>query len=88
MADQILRTIFAELFIITLLLGPILAFAQTIHMSASFLSPIVAGLLTQESVSKNFVIFYSIELYSSFIRISFLFDRYLSFNKFLIFSAQ
>ncbi|XP_043785002.1 sialin-like isoform X3 [Apis laboriosa] len=29
--------------------GPILAFAQTIHMSASFLSPIVAGLLTQES---------------------------------------
>ncbi|XP_017797234.1 PREDICTED: sialin-like [Habropoda laboriosa] len=29
--------------------GPILAFAQTIHMSASFLSPVVAGLLTQES---------------------------------------
>lgn len=72
----------------SLLLGPILAFAQTIHMSASFLSPIVAGLLTQESVSKNFVIFYSIELYSSFIRICFPFDRYLSFNKFLIFSAQ
>lgn len=63
----------------SLLLGPILAFAQTIHMSASFLSPIVAGLLTQESVSKNFIIFYSIELYSSFIRISFPFDRYLSF---------
>lgn len=29
--------------------GPILAFAQTIHMTASFLSPIVAGLLTQNS---------------------------------------
>ncbi|KAL0110191.1 hypothetical protein PUN28_013680 [Cardiocondyla obscurior] len=29
--------------------GPVLAFAQTIHMTASFLSPIVAGLLTQES---------------------------------------
>ncbi|XP_012136621.1 sialin isoform X2 [Megachile rotundata] len=29
--------------------GPILAFAQTIHMSASFLSPVVAGLLTQKS---------------------------------------
>ncbi|XP_076287777.1 sialin [Lasioglossum baleicum] len=29
--------------------GPILAFAQTIHMSASFLSPIVAGLLTRHS---------------------------------------
>lgn len=50
----------------SLLLGPILAFAQTIHMSASFLSPIVAGLLTQESVSKNFISFYSIELHSSF----------------------
>lgn len=35
--------------------GPVLAFAQTIHMTASFLSPIAAGLLTQESVS----IFYS-----------------------------
>lgn len=40
-----------------LFLGPVLAFAQTIHMTASFLSPIAAGLLTQESVS---VIFYSI----------------------------
>ncbi|XP_031842266.1 sialin isoform X1 [Nomia melanderi] len=29
--------------------GPILAFAQTIHMTASFLSPIAAGLITQES---------------------------------------
>lgn len=28
-----------------------LAFAQTIHMTASFLSPIAAGLLTQKSVS-------------------------------------
>ncbi|XP_012276355.1 sialin [Orussus abietinus] len=31
------------------LAGPVLAFAQTIHMTASFLSPIAAGLLTQES---------------------------------------
>lgn len=31
-------------------LGPVLAFAQTIHMTASFLSPIAAGLLTQNSV--------------------------------------
>ncbi|GAB1861750.1 Vesicular glutamate transporter 2 [Camponotus japonicus] len=31
--------------------GPVLAFAQTIHMTASFLSPIAAGLLTQESQS-------------------------------------
>lgn len=45
----------------SLLLGPILAFTQTIHMTASFLSPIVAGLLTQESVSKNSIIFYSID---------------------------
>lgn len=29
--------------------GPVLAFAQTIHMTASFLSPIVAGLLTEKS---------------------------------------
>lgn len=29
--------------------GPILAFAQTIHMTASFLSPAVAGLLTEKS---------------------------------------
>ena len=33
------------------ILGPVLAFAQTIHMTASFLSPIAAGLLTKESVS-------------------------------------
>ncbi|PNF40129.1 Sialin [Cryptotermes secundus] len=31
------------------LAGPILAFAQTIHMTASFLSPIAAGILLQES---------------------------------------
>jgi len=31
-----------------------LAFAQTIHMSASFLSPIAAGIILQESVSLNF----------------------------------
>ncbi|GLH13612.1 Uncharacterized protein GBIM_18146 [Gryllus bimaculatus] len=31
------------------LAGPILAFAQTIHMSASFLSPIAAGIILQEN---------------------------------------
>ncbi|XP_046407237.1 sialin-like isoform X2 [Ischnura elegans] len=31
------------------LAGPILAFAQTIHMTASFLSPLAAGFLTQEN---------------------------------------
>lgn len=31
--------------------GPVLAFAQTIHMSASFISPIVAGYLTRNGVS-------------------------------------
>ncbi|XP_026473938.1 sialin-like [Ctenocephalides felis] len=31
------------------LAGPVLAFAQTIHMTASFLSPIVNGYLTRES---------------------------------------
>lgn len=41
-------------------LGPVLAFAQTVHMTASFLSPIVAGLLTQESVSIIFLIFCSL----------------------------
>lgn len=51
----ILRNVFLlyDLF----LLGPILAFAQTIHMSASFLSPVVAGLLTQKSVSDSFISF-------------------------------
>jgi MFS family permease len=33
------------------LAGPILAFAQTIHMSASFLSPLVAGFLLKENQS-------------------------------------
>lgn len=33
------------------LAGPVLAFAQTIHMTASFLSPIAAGLLTQDNQS-------------------------------------
>ncbi|XP_046435114.1 sialin [Neodiprion pinetum] len=33
------------------LAGPVLAFAQTIHMSASFLSPIVAGVMTKDSQS-------------------------------------
>jgi MFS family permease len=33
------------------LAGPILAFAQTIHMSASFLSPIVAGFILKENQS-------------------------------------
>lgn len=31
--------------------GPVLAFAQTIHMTASFLSPLVAGALTKGGVS-------------------------------------
>lgn len=34
--------------------GPVLAFAQTIHMTASFLSPLVAGALTKEGVSYTF----------------------------------
>lgn len=38
--------------------GPILAFAQTIHMTASFLSPIAAGILLQESVSLKLLQFY------------------------------
>uniref|UniRef100_A0A336JZS7 CSON009539 protein n=1 Tax=Culicoides sonorensis TaxID=179676 RepID=A0A336JZS7_CULSO len=33
------------------LAGPVLAFCQTIHMSASFLQPIVAGLLIQDNTS-------------------------------------
>lgn len=33
------------------LAGPVLAFCQTIHMSASFLQPIVAGLMVIDSVS-------------------------------------
>jgi hypothetical protein len=39
-------------------IGPILAFAQTIHMTASFLSPIAAGILLQESVSLKLFQFY------------------------------
>lgn len=31
--------------------GPVLAFAQTIHMTASFLSPLAAGHLTKDGVS-------------------------------------
>lgn len=31
--------------------GPVLAFAQTIHMTASFLSPLAAGYLTKGGVS-------------------------------------
>jgi hypothetical protein len=38
-------------------IGPILAFAQTIHMTASFLSPIAAGILLQESVSLKLIQF-------------------------------
>lgn len=41
------------------LAGPTLAFAQTIHMTASFLSPIAEGQLTQMSVSqKQFIDFF------------------------------
>ena len=48
------RVIYRVICIIT---GPILAFAQTIHMTASFLSPAVAGLLIERSVSKYFLSF-------------------------------
>lgn len=33
------------------LAGPVLAFAQTIHMTASFVSPVVSGLLVADKVS-------------------------------------
>lgn len=33
------------------LAGPVLAFAQTIHMSASFISPLVAGFILSDGVS-------------------------------------
>lgn len=33
--------------------GPVLAFAQTIHMSASFISPLVAGSILSKGVSRN-----------------------------------
>lgn len=39
------------------LAGPVLAFCQTIHMSASFLSPLVSGIILQDGVSKNFNFF-------------------------------
>lgn len=32
------------------LAGPVLAFAQTIHMTASFVSPVVSGLIVQDKV--------------------------------------
>lgn len=35
------------------LAGPVLAFAQTIHMSASFLSPVVTGLIVQNEKSRD-----------------------------------
>lgn len=31
--------------------GPVLAFAQTLHMTASFLSPFAAGYITKDGVS-------------------------------------
>lgn len=31
--------------------GPVLAFAQTIHMTASFLSPLAAGYLLKDGVN-------------------------------------
>ena len=31
--------------------GPVLAFAQTVHMTASFLSPLAAGYLTKDGVT-------------------------------------
>jgi hypothetical protein len=33
------------------LAGPVLAFAQTIHMTASFLSPVVTGIIVTNPVS-------------------------------------
>lgn len=34
------------------LAGPVLAFAQTIHMTASFVSPVVSGFIVTDSVKK------------------------------------
>lgn len=43
--------------------GPVLAFAQTVHMSASFVSPLVAGAILSESVSdlRIFQSFYNVK---------------------------
>lgn len=38
--------------------GHILAFAQTIHMSASFLSPLAAAIMLQDNVRKFTIIFF------------------------------
>jgi hypothetical protein len=45
-----------------------MAFAQTIHMTASFLSTIAAGILLQESVSVNFYLFQGISVSLSGLR--------------------
>lgn len=37
--------------------GPVLAFAQTIHMTASFLSPLAAGYILNDQVSKFLFLF-------------------------------
>lgn len=38
--------------------GHILAFAQTIHMSASFLSPLAAAIMLQDNVRKFNIVFF------------------------------
>jgi hypothetical protein len=45
--------------------GPVLAFAQTIHMTASFLSPIAAGIILQESVSLKLLCVFLFQTYFS-----------------------
>jgi len=40
--------------------GHILAFAQTIHMSASFLSPLAAAIMLQDNVRKFTIVFFSL----------------------------
>lgn len=47
-----------------IIVGPVLAFAQTIHMTASFLSPIAAGFLTQNSVSTQILLPFIHQAYS------------------------
>ena len=45
--------------------GPVLAFAQTVHMSASFISPLVAGSILSKGVSSKYfskkIIFFNFE---------------------------
>lgn len=45
------------------LAGPVLAFCQTIHMSASFLSPLISGIILQDGVSIEIIFTKSLNLY-------------------------